>query len=426
MPRLRILRRVSTPTRYSQRDVLRYATAVQRRQLLELAETLHGQRILHVNATAIGGGVAEILQSFVPYLRALGVSCEWYVINPKRVPPNFFVVTKQIHNALQGSAVKLSAAEWKLYRRVNALIAADIRTIRHDLLVINDPQPLGSLPELSDRPSVYISHIDTSAAAGATWKKFFSLAQASQAIIFSNRKFIHHDLQRQRVHIIPPAIDPLAIKQRLVSTIKARRYLTRYGVPKRGPLIAQISRFDVWKNPLGVVTAHHLVHQAHPTVQTILVGLKQAKDDPEADRIYRDVVRTAEEHKAIHVFFRPWGIKNIPEFTMMAQNAADIIIQNSIKEGFGLTLTEAMWKGKPVVGGPADGLRLQIAPGKNGLIARNSTELALAVNRLLTQPKLRRRLGRAAHASVQRRYLLHRFVLDHLRVYARVLSVHRT
>lgn len=418
-----VLRRVHVPTRYSAREVLRYAQPDQRRQLLAVAAQLKGRHVIHINAVAAGGGVAEIMQSFVPYLEALGVRCSWYAINARAVPARFFDLTKRLHNALQGSPSQFSRADWALYHRVNVRIASAVKKLHPDVLVVNDPQPLGCVAHLpSTWPVIYVSHIDTSHANGAVWGQMRKLMLRCQQLVFSHRAFVHADVPAARVNIFTPAIDPLALKQRIVPAKRARRYLARYRIPTTGPMVAQVSRFDPWKNPLGVIAAHHLVRQSLPKVQTLLVGLRQAKDDPLADRVYRDVVRVAEEHQSLHVFFHPWGIRSIPEFTMMVQNAADVIIQNSTREGFGLTVTEAMWKGKVVVGGPAAGIRRQIHHGRNGLIAKNSTAVAAAVVRLLNHPKLRRRLGRAAHASVRKHFLLHRLVLDHLKVYRSILG----
>lgn len=417
-----MLQRVVPSAHYRAADFLRYATSHQRRELLALAQQLRGKRIVHVNATSLGGGVAEIMQSFVPYLHALGIRCDWYVLNPRKVPKPFFAFTNRLHNALQGIPVKFSSADWSRYRRINTLIGEDLVGLKADIVVVNDPQPLLSgtlLP--TDVKKIYISHIDTSASYQPTWKRVLPFTKVYDAIVFSNQRFVHHSIQKKRLRIIPPAIDPLGLKQTIVSQKKAKSYLRRYGIPTGKPLVIQVSRFDVWKNPLGVIQAHHLVHQSRPDVHTIFVGLKEAKDNPEADHVYRDIVSVARAHQSIHLFFEPWGIKNIPEFTMMAQNAADIIVQNSIKEGFGLTVTEAMWKSKPVIGGPGSGIRKQIQSGKNGLIAKNPEELASDILNLLGNLKLRRRLGHAAHASVTKKYLMHRLVLDHLRLYSQVL-----
>ncbi len=423
---MRILRKVRIPTAYTRSEILRFIPVAQRRPLQRLARQLKGQRIVHVNATAVGGGVAEIMQSFVPYLRAFGIACDWYAIDPKQVPAKFFQFTNRLHNALQGIPVRFSARDWRDYRHLNQILATELAELPYDVLVVNDPQPVlaGSLIQDS-RPKIYISHIDTSAAHLPVWKKIMPAVRAYDAIVFSNRAFVHHSIGRQKLHIFTPAIDPLALKQRLVPSARARRQLARYRLPIKDPWVVQVSRFDVWKNPLGLVQAHHYVHQAMPNVHTIFVGLKEAKDNPEADRVYKDVVRVAEAHRNIHLFFEPWGIKSIPEFTMLIQNAADVIVQNSIKEGFGLTVTEAMWKSKPVVGGPASGIKKQIRSGKNGFIAKDSEALAKTIIRLLQKPALRRRIGKSAHASVQRHYLMSRLVLDHLKLYAAELRARR-
>ena len=420
---MRILQRISPSARYTRAEVLRYATSKERKQLQRLSRTLRGRRIVHVNAVSAGGGVAEILKSFGPYLEALGIHCDWYAFNPQSVPPEFFAMTNRLHNALQGRSAKFSPADWKRYDRISRQIAAELQALEADVVVINDPQPLGAIRFLpKDGRYVYISHIDTSQARGPVWRKVEEMIRKFPAVVFSNRSFVHSELARRTVHIFTPAIDPLALKQRHVGRRKARAYLAKYGVPINGPLVAQISRFDIWKNPLGVITAHHQVKQSVPNLQTILVGLKEAKDNPQADKFYRDVLRVAEQHQSVHVFFHPLGIRSIPEFTMMAQNAADIIVQDSLREGFGLTVTEAMWKKKPVIGGPASGIRRQITPKKTGLIALGVDTLANDILLLLDHPAMRRRLGQSAHNSVKKHFLMHRLVLDHLRLYANIVS----
>jgi len=305
---------------------------------------------VHISATAIGGGVAEILQSLIPYLRSLGIESDWYVINPL-VGKNFFDITNKFHNSLQGANIRITSKEWGKYKEINEKIAKELEGIDCDVLVINDPQPLlaGKLAH-SKKHKIYISHIDTSAAQDALWGKVYPLIQSYHRIIFSNKNFMHGSLSKHKVRVFTPAIDPLAPKQKLVNYEKARQYLKKIGgIPAVVSLVAQVSRFDMWKNPIEVIGAFRIIQSVHPRTHLALVGFNEAKDNPAAIGVYKDVHALAHKNPSIHLYFEV-GEKNVSEFTNMVQNGADIIVQNSTKEGFGLVVSEAMWKSKPVVG----------------------------------------------------------------------------
>ena len=421
-----MLQKVRTQKKGAAKDFLKFLNADDRKELLRLAGELKGKRVLHVNATPIGGGVAEILQSFIPYLNALGIKSEWYAINSQQVDPAFFVFTKKLHNALQGAPVKFTPKDWKGYEEVNKKIASALSKLKYDILVIHDPQPLAAISFLEDnKPKILFIHIDTSSSFGPVWGKIAPLVAQYDKIVFSNKDFVHTSLRSPKLHIFPPAIDPLAVKQNIVPRNKARQYLAKFGITPKGPLIVQVSRFDMWKNPLGVVEAFRMIEKKYPKAHLAFVGLREAKDDPEGAIVYEQVKDAVGGDSAISLFFDPkkiGGIEHIAEFTMMVQNAADIIIQNSTREGFGLVVTEAMWKGKAVIGGPASGVRRQITNGENGYIAKNAQELASRMDYLLVHPKERVRIGKAAKESVRKNFLLPRLVLDHLKIYNEITS----
>lgn len=401
---------------------LKFFSARKKKELLQQASFLRGKRVVHINATAVGGGVAEILKSLIPYLRSLGIESDWYAIDAK-AGKNFFAVTNKIHNALQGASVKISAQEWAAYEQTSKLLAAELDKIDCDILAIHDPQLLlAGCSMQQGKNRIYFSHIDTSAVFKPTWKKLLPCIASYHKIVFSNRDFVNGDLPHRKIRIFTPAIDPLALKQKIVPKKDARFYLEENGnIPVEYPLITQISRFDIWKDPLGVIQAFRMIQNAYPDARLALIGFNDAKDNPAAASVYKDVAAVAGESKEIFLFFEPKG-KNVQEFTTMAQNGADVVVQNSAKEGFGLTVAEAMWKRQPVIGGPASGIRKQIQNGKNGFIVKTPEELARKIIFLLSHQKKKKVLGEAARKTVLKKFLFPRFVSDHLKLYRACLK----
>lgn len=417
-----MIREVKINKKLKSGGFVKFLDKKKRERLVSIARKLKGKKIIQINATPVGGGVAELLRSLIPYLRSLGIDASWYYLDP-RFDRQFFKITNKLHNALQGANLKVTEEEWAIYQDVNRRAAKDIKKIGYDLLVVNDHQPAAVAHFLNEtKPKIYYNHIDTSSPNHRAWFKLRKILDYYAIYIFSNASFVNKTLPKDKVRIFAPAIDPFNIKQKIVPKAQARKYLAKFGLPAQGPLIAQISRFDVWKNPAGVLGAFRAIQDKYPKTQLAFVGLMEAMDNPEAIRVYKEIKEMVGKDSRVHLFFDPDPrIKSIAEFTMYFQNAADIIIQNSIKEGFGLTVSEALWKKKAVIGGPASGVRKQIKDGWNGYIAKNDKELAEKMADLLESPAKRKKFGENGRKFVTQNFLFPRLVLDHLKAYEEVL-----
>lgn len=387
-------------------------------QLRELAARLRGCRVLHVSATPFGGGVAEILRSEIPLLRDLGIDADWQLI---RGNETFFRVTKTIHNGLQGSAVGLSADDEEHY------LAQSERNARaldegYDIVVVHDPQPLALLELHGANHSRWIwrCHVDTSEPNASVWEFLRPFVVRYDAAVFTLGGFVPPDFPLTRTEIIPPAIDPESPKNLPLSAPLASRVLEWIGVDTRRPLIAQISRFDEWKDPLGVLAAYRLVREQVPDLQLALVG-SMALDDPEGWRVYRGIQAEVGTDPGIHVFTNLTGVGNVEVNAF--QRLADVVIQKSLREGFGLVVSEALWKGTPVVAGRAGGIPLQLEDGRSGYLVDSVEECADRVGDLLAHPDRRHEFGANGQARVRERFLLPRLIADELRLYASILDV---
>lgn len=387
-------------------------------RLRSAASGLRGLRVLHVNSTATGGGVSEILRSTVPLLRDLGIECEWRVIS---AVPEFFEVTKQIHNGLQGADVELTAHQQRLWTECQALNARELDG-PYDLVVIHDPQPLGLADEAASSAQRWIwrLHIDSSNLNPGVWAVLQPWTAAYDAVVLSLPEFAPSDLLADRVRIIAPAIDPLLPKNRPMPLGDARRTVARLGIDLGRPLLAQVSRLDPWKDPIGVIEAYRAVRAVHPGTQLALLGAIEAADDPEAERIATDVRAAAGDDPDIHVITDPAVIG--PAEVGGVQLVADVILQKSVREGFGLTVSEALWKSTPVVGGRVGGIVLQIQDGTSGFLVDSPAEAAERCSWLLDHPADARAMGAAGRAHVRDRFLVTRLLADELALYAEVMA----
>ncbi len=377
--------------------------------LRELAEDLRGVRILHINATSYGGGVSELLRSLVPLVNNLGLISDWKII---RGDNDFFDVTKKIHNGLQGADLELTAEDKQHYEEINRENAMAL-TEEYDVVFIHDPQPAAILPLRGNGHSrwVWRCHIDTGQPNQAVWEYMRTFLGDYDAAIFTMAEFVPPDFPISRVQIIPPAIDPLSPKNMLVPDSTTRQVLDWIGVQLNRPLITQVSRFDSWKDPMGVIEAYKLVREEIPSLQLALVG-SMALDDPEGWEIYNQVHIASQLEPLIHVFTNLTGVGNIEVNAF--QRHSDLIVQKSIREGFGLVVSESLWKGTPVVAGRAGGIPLQMSDGVGGLLVDSVEECAKAILELLKDPSWSRQLGERGRERVREHFLLPRLLVNEL------------
>jgi trehalose synthase len=383
------------------------------RQLRQLAEKLAGVRIVHVNSTSEGGGVAEILGWMIPLMTDLGLQASWEVLHGN---PRFFEITKTIHNGLQGHNGILTAKDWKTYEEVNAENFDRLRPVLEaaDIVVIHDPQPAQLLRFCDRRKGKWIwrGHIDISRPFRPVWKGLRSVLEKYDASIFSMAEFAQ--LLPHPQFLVSPSIDPLSEKNRDLHPAEIEEVRAEYKLDPSRPLLVQISRFDRFKDPVGVIEAYRMVRKVAP-VQLVLAG-GGATDDPEGKAVLEDVLEAAGDDPDIHVLLlRPDAHRTINAL----QRLADVILQKSTKEGFGLTVTEGMWKGKPVVGGDVGGIRLQVVNHHTGFLVNTPEGAAHRIRYLLHHRNRIGEMGAVAREVVRENFLLTR----HLREYLTLMLV---
>jgi len=387
-------------------------------QLKQLAEPLRGSRILHVNAMPYGGGVAEILRAEIPLLRNLGIEADWRIISGGEA---FFRATKAMHNGLQGSPRDLTQIDRDVYIE-NARRNAQLQENEYDLYFIHDPQPAGMLQYRGrgDAKWIWRCHIDTSQPNATVWEFLRPFLRHYDAAVFTLGGFVPPDLPIERVEIIPPAIDPQSPKNLELRNDVATAVLQWTGIHTHRPLVAQISRFDPWKDPMGVIRAYRLAKEEIPDLQLALIG-SMALDDPEGWDIYSEIRQEGDKDPDLFVATNLTGVGNIE--VNACQRLADVVIQLSIREGFGLVVSETLWKETPVVARAAGGIPLQMEGGAGGVLVRKVEDCAEQVVRLVQDKRLARDLGLRGKELVRKRFLLTRMIADELRLYTSVLGL---
>lgn len=385
-------------------------------ELLALARELNGVRICHVNSTALGGGVAELLSRYLPLLQTLGLPADWRIIHGTR---EFFVVTKSFHNALQGARYHLTEADRRIYFQVNEE-SAKLLGQDYDVYIVHDPQPaaIRHFTGAAEAKWIWRCHIDSSAPDPSVSQFFKPLIEEYDALVFTMAEFLLPGLQIKRVAFIPPAIDPLATKNMDLPIDLCRRAIADSGIDLTRPLLVQVSRFDPWKDPLGVIRAYHLVKEVIPGIQLALVG-GMAGDDPEGWNILEQIEEEAATDRDLYVFTNLAGVGNME--VNVFQRGCDLVIQKSIREGFGLVISEALWKEKSVIAGRAGGIPMQFPEGYQHYLIDTVEECADRVLHLLKRPGERADFGRAGREHVRKHFLFPRMLRDELRLIKELL-----
>ena len=380
-------------------------------EIRELAEPVQGLRVLHVSATAFGGGVSEILYTLIPLMRDAGLDAHWNVILGRE---EFFNVTKLIHNSLQGDEVELTEEQWEVFFAYNAMNARGLEG-DWDVVVIHDPQPLALRRNAPDRSQKWIwrCHIDLSKPNPATLARLLPLIEEYDASVWHIQDYVPAGIEAG-VNIVPPAIDPLSPKNMALSPDDAAFVCEQFGIDPDRPLLCQVSRFDPWKDPIGVIDAYRNVTEEMPEVQLALVG-SMATDDPEGWEFFNSTMAYADGDPDIHILN---NLNNVGAIEVNAfQSQADVVIQKSRREGFGLTVSEALWKARPFIGGDVGGIPLQVRDGETGFLVSSPAQCADRSLRILREPDLGKRLGRAGKEHVRRQFLTPRLLRDWLRIF---------
>jgi trehalose synthase len=386
-------------------------------EIQSLSRDLKGVRVCQLNSTGYGGGVAELLTRQVPLAHALGIDVEWRLIPGT---PDFFRVTKAIHNALQGATYELPNSDRSLYLDANRK-SAELLEKEYDVFIVHDPQPAAFRHFVGPTGAKWIwrCHIDSSdpdPGVAAFMKPFI---EEYDAVVFTMHDFVLPGMAVKRSAFIPPAIDPLSTKNLDLPLDLCKRVIANAGVALNRPIVLQVSRFDPWKDPMGVVAAYHLAKQEIAELQLVLVGA-MAGDDPEGwkmlDLVHEEAVRDPD----IHVLTNLGGVGNMEVNAF--QRGADVIVQKSLREGFGLVVSEAFWKERPVVAGRAGGIPMQFPAGFDHFLVRTVGECSERILELLNEPDKARRFGSAGREHIRSNYLLPRLLRDELRLIREVLG----
>jgi trehalose synthase len=383
--------------------------------LKQLAYPLRGMKILHINSTKEGGGVAEILNRLIPLKRELGIDAEWDVITGER---EFYQCTKKMHNSLQGDRDEISSQLYSTYEATNQKNFERLRDKLEsaDVVFIHDPQPAMLLRYCSQRKGKWVwrCHIDVSHPYRPVWKYLSEYVKEYDASIWSLSSFVQQ--LSHPLYLIPPSIDPLSAKNVELPEKEIAFYLDSWGLKRNVPILTQVSRFDRFKDPIGVIKAYRIIKSYVP-VQLVLAG-GGASDDPEGQQVLNEVKEFAGNDPDVHILELP---PDAHRAINALQRGSDIIIQKSLKEGFGLTVTEGLWKGKPVIGGDTGGIKLQVINHFSGFRVSTPEGAAMRVRYLLKHPDMMANMGKNARQFVLENYLITRQLREYLTIVVALL-----
>ena len=391
-----------------------------------LAKQLKQARIIHINSAAQGGGVAELLKTQVPLEKNLGVNSSWLAL---QLPKQFFFITKKIHNLLQGQKGFLSEPEKDYYIKQLAKPGQELAKIISSssgptVVVLHDPQTLPLIEYLpASASSIVRLHIDTSSANKSAFQFIKPFLEKADKVIVSHRLYAPAWLDKKKVSISYPAISPFTQKNLPINQKQILKLFKRFGIDAARPVMVQVSRFDPWKDPEGVIQSYYLAKKVIPKLQLVLEGVMEAKDDPQAESIFNELKMEYKNDPDIFLH----GQKTLTDRAYQAwinalQSHSDVVLQKSLREGFGLTVTEALWKSKAVIGGNALGIKVQIKNGRNGFIVKSPAECAKRIIQIIKNPGLAKALGREGRNNVRKNFLFNRLILDFLNFYSDALG----
>lgn len=390
---------------------------------LSLSRRLKGKKIIHISSTPDGGGVAELLKSQIPLEKSLGLDSKWFYV---KAPKRFFEITKEIHNRLQGRQGSLTEKEKDFYFKRNNLLTISLKKIlekqRPDIVIIHDPQPLPLIKFLYKKiPAVLRIHIDLSSPCAKTLKMLKEDILKYNLIVLTDKKYKPDWLSKNKTFLSMPAINPFTEKNRPMEKRKTGQILEKYGIDINRPIVSQVSRFDPWKDQISTIKAYETAKKKMPRLQLVLVGFLETLDDPESLRMYQKIKKNSNNDPDIFIFADLKQIKESSDDSLINAVYAnsDIVIQKSTREGFGIVVTEAMWKNKPVIGGKGTGIGLQIKNNKNGFLVSSAEEISDLIIKLMKDKNLRGKIGTQAHKTVKEKFLMPRLILDFLKIYSK-------
>ncbi|MFQ6010825.1 MAG: glycosyltransferase [Nitrososphaerales archaeon] len=384
-------------------------------EIQALADRLRGSSILHVNSTKVGGGVAEILKSLVPLAKSVGLKATWDVITGEN---EFYKVTKRIHNALQGMDLALTAKMRERYLKVNQDYAKNI-SFDQDVVMIHDAQPAAMIRYAPRNRAKWLwrCHIDLSKANQNYWRFIKQFVGRYDALIFSLEMYLKQDVRNKPAYIMTPCIDPLSEKNKELGEKQIRSLASKIGVDTNLPTVTQVSRFDPWKDPLGVIDTYRILRRKIPNLQLLMVG-GSADDDPEGAKWMKKILKYVgkDQENGIHI------LPNLNDLEVNAvQRVSDVIIQKSIREGFAITVTEALWKGVPVVATRVGGIPLQVIDGVTGYLIDSAEDASDRILSILQAPDKGRRLGNQGKEHIRRNFLITGHLKHYLKVHLEIM-----